>query len=55
MIRKYHNHKQQTNPRHREEELQDNYSLIWNQNERRDTRTRIKQSNKIHVGHLDNS
>ena len=26
MIRKYHNHKLQTNPRHREEELQDIYT-----------------------------
>ena len=26
VIRKYHNHKQQTNPRHREEELHDIYS-----------------------------
>ena len=44
MIRKYHNHKQQTNPRHREEEPH-NYQET--------TGRQTKQSNQLSLPHQD--
>ena len=44
MIRKYHNHALQTNPRHREEEPHNNYKTTGRQ---------IKQSNRLSLSHQD--
>ena len=45
MIRKYHNHKQQTNPWHREEEPHNHQETIGRQ---------TKQSNQLSLPHQDN-
>ena len=44
MIRKYHNHKLQTNPSHREEEPQNNHETPGRQ---------TKQSNQLSLTHRD--
>ena len=44
MIRKYHNHKLQTNPRHREEEPHNNHETPGRQTE---------QSNQLSLPHQD--
>ena len=45
MIRKYHNHKLQTTPRHREEEPLNHHETPGRQN---------KQSNQLSIPHQDN-
>ena len=46
MIMKYHNNKPQTNPRHREEKLQDIYS-------NKTSKRHIKQSNQLYLPRKD--